>query len=107
MSGLFAGLFRQLRECLLIAPIRLYQRGISPLMPGKCRFIPSCSAYAIDAIRRFGAVRGLLMASCRLLRCNPLCKGGYDPVPRRFSLRPFAALSEGDPSTPGPGRNQE
>lgn len=83
-----------LREKLVIVPIRFYQRYISPNWPSKCRFIPTCSAYAITAVRRFGAIRGCLMAICRILRCSPLCRGGYDPVPRRFSLRPFAALRE-------------
>lgn len=88
-----------LREKLVIGPILLYQRHISRGTSPKCRFIPSCSRYAITAIRRFGAVRGILMAGCRILRCNPLCKGGYDPVPVGFSLRPFAALREMPPST--------
>ncbi|MEG2073514.1 MAG: membrane protein insertion efficiency factor YidD [Angelakisella sp.] len=88
-----------LREKLVIGPILLYQRYISRGTSPKCRFIPCCSAYAITAVRRFGAVRGGIMAACRILRCSPLCKGGYDPVPERFSLRPFAALSE-KPSNP-------
>lgn len=83
-----------LREKLVIGPILFYQRHISPNWPSKCRFIPCCSRYAITAIRRFGPLRGILMGGCRILRCNPLCRGGYDPVPRHFSLRPFAALKE-------------
>ena len=79
---------------LAIAPILFYQRHISPLKPSCCRFIPNCSRYAITAICRFGPLRGGLMALCRILRCNPLCKGGYDPVPEHFSLRPFAAARE-------------
>ncbi|MEG1686276.1 MAG: membrane protein insertion efficiency factor YidD [Angelakisella sp.] len=83
-----------LRELLVIGPIRFYQRNISPNWPSKCRFVPSCSAFAITAVRQFGAFRGMAMACCRILRCNPLCKGGYDPVPNRFSLRPFAAAHQ-------------
>ena len=86
-----------LRETLVIGPIRFYQRHISPGRPPTCRFTPTCSAYAVAAIRRFGAVRGGLMAVCRILRCNPWCRGGVDPVPRRFTLRPFAGREE--PST--------
>jgi uncharacterized protein len=65
---------------LLIAPIRLYQRFISPAMAPRCRYYPSCSDYAIQAIREVGPVRGLILAAWRLLRCNPFSLGGYDPV---------------------------
>lgn len=70
---------------LLIAPIRLYQRLISPLLPPACRFYPSCSQYAIDAIRIHGPLRGLGLAAARLVRCHPLHPGGVDPVPARRS----------------------
>ncbi len=63
--------------------IGLYRRFISPLKKGPtCRFVPTCSQYALEAIRAHGAVRGTYLAVWRVLRCNPLCKGGYDPVPR-------------------------
>ena len=93
---------RRLGEALLLGPIRFYQKYLSPLKPGgpSCRFTPSCSAYAVTAIRRFGPLKGGLMALCRVLRCNPLCRGGADPVPRRFTLRPFAGLSEEPPQNP-------
>lgn len=65
---------------ILLGIIRGYQLYISPLFPGKCRFYPTCSAYAIEAIQRYGASKGLLMASKRILRCNPFNPGGYDPV---------------------------
>jgi putative membrane protein insertion efficiency factor len=68
---------------ILIAFIRVYQFAISPLLGSRCRYYPSCSAYAVDALREHGAVRGLGMASWRLLRCNPFSNGGYDPVPPR------------------------
>ena len=61
--------------------IRLYQRLISPLLPPACRFVPSCSDYAIEALRLHGFWRGGSLAAWRLLRCNPFAKGGYDPVP--------------------------
>jgi hypothetical protein len=69
------------------APIRVYQRWISPARPRRCRYEPTCSAYAAEAIARFGATRGCLLATWRLLRCNPFSHGGFDPVPRRFTLR--------------------
>jgi uncharacterized protein len=77
-------------KILLILPIRFYRTVISPLMAPHCRFHPSCSAYAEEAISRFGAVRGLYLASHRILRCHPLAEGGIDPVPQEFSLRPRA-----------------
>ena len=65
---------------LLLAPIQLYQRFISPALPRRCKYEPTCSAYAVAAVREFGVVRGLILAGWRLLRCNPLSRGGYDPV---------------------------
>lgn len=65
---------------LLIAFIRLYQKFISPLFPPSCRFYPTCSAYAVEAIEKKGAVRGSLLALKRLLKCHPFHPGGYDPV---------------------------
>ena len=70
---------------LLVAPIRLYQRFVSPLLPQRCKYYPTCSQYAVEAIRVHGPLRGLLMAGWRLLRCNPLSNGGLDPVPPRHA----------------------
>ena len=64
----------------LLFMITLYQRFVSPLFPGCCRFEPSCSQYAVDAVTRFGPVRGAGKAIFRLLRCHPFHPGGYDPV---------------------------
>ena len=61
--------------------IRLYRSEISPMHRPCCRFIPTCSQYALEAIEKYGAVKGGFLALRRILRCNPLCKGGYDPVP--------------------------
>ena len=66
---------------LLIQPIRFYQRFISPLKPPTCRFTPTCSNYAIQAIRKHGPFKGLALAVWRILRCNPWGGSGYDPVP--------------------------
>jgi putative membrane protein insertion efficiency factor len=70
-----------------LALIAAYQRWISPSMPRRCRYEPTCSDYAVRAIRRFGLARGVLLACWRLIRCNPFSHGGFDPVPERFTLR--------------------
>ena len=61
--------------------IRWYQRYISPLLPDSCIYYPTCSQYALEAIEKYGVVRGVWMGTKRILRCHPLHKGGYDPVP--------------------------
>ena len=66
---------------LVISAIRFYQREISPLSPPRCRYIPTCSEYALEAVEKYGAVKGTFLATKRILRCNPFHKGGYDPVP--------------------------
>ena len=66
---------------LLLLPIYFYQKCISPLTPPSCRFIPTCSQYAIEAIRKHGPFKGLYLAVRRLLRCHPWGGSGYDPVP--------------------------
>ena len=67
-------------RAVLIAPIRVYQRVISPMFPRRCKYHPTCSQYAVDAIREWGVVRGLVLAGWRLLRCNPWSHGGVDYV---------------------------
>ncbi len=66
---------------LLMALIRGYRKYISPYLPNSCRFTPSCSKYALEAIEKHGALVGSGLAIWRILRCNPFSKGGYDPVP--------------------------
>ncbi|NQU49905.1 MAG: membrane protein insertion efficiency factor YidD [Planctomycetes bacterium] len=68
---------------ILISWIRGYQRRISPLWGPRCRFHPTCSHYAVEALEKHGLLKGILLAIWRLLRCQPFSKGGYDPVPLR------------------------
>ncbi|MFW6457444.1 MAG: membrane protein insertion efficiency factor YidD [Planctomycetota bacterium] len=70
-------------EWFFIGIVRGYQTFISPLMPRTCRFYPSCSQYMIDALRRRGPIIGLCLGIWRVIRCNPLSEGGYDPVDQR------------------------
>jgi uncharacterized protein len=70
-----------------LAPIRLYQRVISPALPRRCKYHPTCSAYAVQAIRSYGILRGAVLAAWRLLRCNPFSHGGYDPVSAQTLFR--------------------
>jgi putative membrane protein insertion efficiency factor len=65
---------------LVTAPVRLYQRVISPALPRRCKYEPTCSAYAVEALRTHGVVRGSVLAMWRLVRCNPFSHGGHDPV---------------------------
>ena len=66
---------------VMIKGIRVYQKYLSPLKHTKCPYYPTCSQYGLEAIEKYGALKGGLMAVWRILRCNPLSKGGYDPVP--------------------------
>jgi len=66
---------------IFLALIRFYRKAISPYRPPSCRFYPTCSQYALQAIEKYGALKGGWLAFKRILRCNPFCKGGYDPVP--------------------------
>ena len=66
---------------LAVAPIVAYQRLVSPLLPRRCRFVPTCSEYAVAAITKHGVLRGSRLAVRRVLKCHPLHRGGYDPVP--------------------------
>lgn len=65
----------------MIAAIRFYRKGISPLKPPVCRFYPTCSEYGLEAVERYGAARGGWLLVKRIARCQPFCKGGFDPVP--------------------------
>lgn len=79
---------------IAVAPIVIYRRVISPAIPRRCKYEPTCSRYAVDAIREYGILRGLVLAGWRLLRCNPWSHGGYDPVEdqRVFGVGPHAGV---------------
>lgn len=80
---------------IFVLPIKIYQKTVSPLMGQRCKYYPSCSEYAVQAISKFGILRGLVLAGWRLLRCNPWSHGGFDPVEdqRLFRSRTPAAGS--------------
>ncbi len=84
------------RLCALC--VRFYQLAISPLIhiiPGSgCRFYPTCSEYTLQAILKFGAIRGIIMGACRILRCNPLCRGGIDEVPDKFVWKNLFSIND-------------
>ena len=84
---------------VVLLPVRFYMRFVSPALPRRCKYEPTCSLYAVQAIRRFGILRGLVLAGWRLLRCNPFSHGGFDPVEaqRLFRTRPA-------PEPPAPAR---
>lgn len=82
--------------------IRFYQIAISPILhiiPGSgCRFYPTCSEYAMQAIERHGAIKGVIMGACRIIRCNPLCSGGLDFVPKKFCWKKLFSQNKVDES---------
>jgi putative membrane protein insertion efficiency factor len=78
---------------IVLAPIHVYRRLVSPALPRRCRYEPTCSTYAVQAIREFGILRGLVLAGWRLLRCNPLSDGGFDPVAAQRLFHPRRAAS--------------
>jgi putative membrane protein insertion efficiency factor len=71
---------RLLARTIATAPIELYRRLLSPALPRRCKYEPTCSAYALEAVRSFGVLKGIVLAAWRLVRCNPFSHGGYDPV---------------------------
>lgn len=94
---------------LLVGLLRFYRTWISPALPPSCRFEPSCSAYALESVTRFGGARGAYLAIRRLLRCHPWHRGGLDPVPDTFTLRyrgPVAVERSADAAPPIPGAGE-
>ena len=89
---------KRLIIAVLLAPIRLYQRWISPAIAPRCRYYPTCSDYAVQAIRELGPIRGLILAAWRLLRCNPFSHGGIDEISDRRLFRNTPARSDREAS---------
>jgi uncharacterized protein len=77
-------------RAIVVLPIRAYQRLVSPALGQRCKYYPSCSEYAVQAIGTFGILRGLVLAAWRLLRCNPWSHGGFDPVESQRLFQPRA-----------------
>ena len=93
-------------KTVLRSLLRGYQRCISPALPPSCRYVPSCSHYALEAVELHGALRGSLLAAWRVLRCHPFARGGYDPVPPRkhlAGLRPARTVEGGRAHASLPG----
>ena len=83
---------RVLRRAVTL-PIRAYQYAISPMFGPRCKYYPSCSEYAVQAVERYGILRGLVLAGWRLLRCNPFSRGGYDPVEAQRLFKPRGTVT--------------
>ncbi len=79
----------------VILCIRGYQLCLSPFFGRWCRFTPTCSAYTLEAVRRFGAIKGIALGAWRILRCNPFCAGGYDPVPEKTGVQRQESADDG------------
>jgi hypothetical protein len=94
---------KRLLTDILIAPIRAYQRFISPAFGPRCRYYPTCSEYAVQAIRELGPVRGSILAGWRLLRCNPFSHGGVDEISDRRLFRHTLTRSERERKAQHPG----
>jgi uncharacterized protein len=80
-------------RAVVVAPIRLYQKLVSPLLGPRCKYNPSCSEYAAQAITKFGILRGLVLAGWRVLRCNPWSHGGIDPVEDQRLFKPRSPMT--------------
>ena len=81
---------------LMILLVRFYKKFISPILPGSCRFTPTCSQYGLEAFRKRGFFIGLILTVYRILRCNPFCRGGYDPVPEKGFRNPTVPCEESE-----------
>jgi putative membrane protein insertion efficiency factor len=91
--------FKRIARTVAVTPIVVYQHVISPAIPQRCKYEPTCSRYGVEAIRQYGILRGLVLAAWRLLRCNPWSHGGYDPVEAQRVFRigdPMQGPDHGD-----------
>ena len=79
--------FGKVLSVIAVYIIKFYKFFISPVLPASCRYYPTCSVYSIQAIRKFGIIKGGFLGARRILSCNPFCEGGFDPVPEVFSLK--------------------
>jgi len=86
---------KRLLPALTLKSIELYQNWISPALPASCRFLPTCSDYAAEAVRRHGTIKGGYLTARRLARCHPFCEGGVDPVPEKTGSRTALAQNTG------------
>jgi uncharacterized protein len=102
MSSAHSRVVRVVRA-VAVAPIVVYQRVLSPAIPRRCKYEPTCSRYAVEAIWRYGILKGLVLAGWRLLRCNPWSYGGYDPVEaqRVFPIRASGLVKQASEQTAG------
>jgi putative membrane protein insertion efficiency factor len=86
---------------VLLAPVRFYMRFVSPALPARCKYHPTCSAYAVQAVRELGPIKGTILAAWRLARCNPWSNGGYDPVSDRSLFKAQTDDAAEPAGTPG------
>ncbi len=93
----------QSAKIVTLQVLRVYKWAISSMFPPACRYVPTCSEYAMEAVERYGALRGGLMALGRLLRCHPFARGGYDPVVRTAPSESLTKCGACIPGTSGPG----
>jgi putative membrane protein insertion efficiency factor len=84
----------RLLRALAVLPVRVYRRAVSPVLPKRCKYHPSCSAYAVEAVRSYGVIRGAVLAGWRILRCNPWSHGGFDPVEHQRLFEPRHAMHD-------------
>jgi uncharacterized protein len=94
--------FRRAPGVLILGFLKLYQRVLSPALPRRCKYEPTCSEYAVQAVRELGAIRGSVLAAWRLARCNPFSHGGYDPVEARTLFRERKPRSDARPGAAPP-----
>jgi hypothetical protein len=101
-STVISKAMRGFAKLVVLQLLRAYKWAVSPMLPPACRYVPTCSEYAIEAVDRYGALRGGVKALARLLRCHPFASGGYDPVVNRKVRGDGPTTNDHRPSTPYP-----